>query len=353
MNPIDAKHQEVFSNEWNILSSAKVDLASVQDAETLNAKYHHLVHNYEKLLRLTIKLSRISDIQGRTLKEQELKIQRANESLRHMENLRRRLVHDISHELGTPMTTVQGYVKALLDGVVEPDEHYLGIIYHRLLLMSRLVSDLFQLSTLQADQIPFHMKEIVLEDLLSDVPAKYDIDASAKGISLELMPSARFSEACQELEESLVIVRADPIRIDQVFSNLIANAIKYTPDHGRITVQAQVISDSELAALAEQGTSVKPAVYNEGLNSHHLFVRVIDTGDGIEVSEQAYLFDRFYRSAETRKQEVSGAGLGLAISKEIIMKHGGIIGVSSRLGQGSTFYFSLPAEVLLDEALDI
>jgi signal transduction histidine kinase len=352
MNHMDAERQEIFSSEWNILNTAKVDLSAAHDAETQHALYGRLIQDYEKLLRLTIKLSRISDIQGRTLKEQELKIQNANESLRHMEDLRRKLVHDISHELGTPMTTVQGYVKALLDGVVQPDERYLGIIYSRLLLISRLVSDLFQLSSLQAEQIPFDLKEIALDDLLCNIPDEFAIDASAKGIRLELEHGERFSPACQELADALVIVRADPIRIDQVFSNLITNAIKYTPDQGRVTVQAQVISESELAIIADSGKTVKPHARNERKSRHHLLVRISDTGTGIEDLEQLYLFDRFYRAAETRKQDVSGVGLGLAISKEIIMRHGGIIGVSSRKGQGSTFYFSLPAEVLLDEQTD-
>jgi signal transduction histidine kinase len=150
----------LFNNEHNILQKHKNTLSSHNSTQDpLIPAYRDLILNYEKLLKLASKIFKISDIQSRVLKDHEIEINRANEHLSQSEEARRQLVSDISHELGTPMTTFQGYVKAMLDGVILPEEQYLRLIYDKVLLVNQLVEDLFELSKLEATKLNLIYKQ--------------------------------------------------------------------------------------------------------------------------------------------------------------------------------------------------
>lgn len=308
----------LFSDENKVLESAKEILKRFQGEEhELWSAYGELVHQYEKLLKVTAKIFKISDIQGRVLKDQESRIKRTNESLRRMEESRRRLFSDISHELGTPMTTLQGYVRAMLDKVIIPDEHHLELIYDKIMLVNQLVEDLFELSKLESGRIKFDLKQIMLEELVDGVIHKFGPDIEERGFRFVAVPPADLPAAFR------VALAIDPVRIEQVLNNLVYNAVKYTPEGGTIGIQFA------LQHSAAQGEFI---------------IKVTDTGPGIDECSLPHIFDRFYQGG--RAQKSRGAGLGLAIAKQIVLRHGGQIGVESRPDQGSVFYFSLPVRLI-------
>jgi signal transduction histidine kinase len=317
-------HEPIFATELEVLQQAKSVLSQEgMEPERYAEAYGKLVSDYEKLLKTTVKLSRISDIQGRMLKEREMEVKAANDSLSQLEDQRKKLMSDISHELGTPMTSIQGYVKAMIDGVVPPNKDYLQMIYGKIKFVNRLVSDLYQLSRLESNKIQFHFMQVTPEELLRPYAGKFAVDAAKAGIRLEVAPLRN------DPERKRWVAHADPYRIEQVMTNLVHNAIKFTPAGGSITINAEVE-----AGVEGTGDPARP---------HRLAVRVIDTGIGVREEDAPHLFERFYRANRQEKASgVSGTGLGLAISKEIILQHQGTIGVTSTPGEGSTFYFTLP-----------
>ncbi|MED4602671.1 HAMP domain-containing sensor histidine kinase [Paenibacillus validus] len=315
----DTSYSRLFAEELRLAEEAKeVVRDRALSGKELYKLHQELAGQYEKLLKTTIKLSRISDIQGKKLKEQEQEIQTANESLKHLEKLRQRLIADISHELGTPMVAVQGYVKALLDGVIQPEEKYMRLIYDRVLTVNHLIKDLFLLSTFQANQNHFEHQRIEIGAFVRAVERKFMPDCERAGIAFDMEMPGEGADP--------VIVWGDPVRLDQVFENLLRNAMKFTQAGGSIRLCSEFQPKYEGALLG------------------HWFVKVSDSGIGIAEEEVPHVFERFYRSKRASANGIEGTGLGLAITKEIIQKHGGEIGVTSRAGEGSTFFFLIPAE---------
>ncbi|ABO50367.1 histidine kinase [Desulforamulus reducens MI-1] len=307
----------LFDKEFDVLKVAKEKLNREQvQKSALYPEYKELVESYEKLLKVTAKIFKISDIQGRVLKNHESHLNKVNENLRQLEESRRQLVSDISHELGTPMTSIQGYLKAMLDNVIEPDRQYLNLIYDKTLLVNQLVEDLFELSKLEANQVSFNFKEVTIQDLMANITRKFALDFKNSGINFMIDPIENLTP------DNHIIMNVDPARIDQVMVNLINNAVKYTPTGGTIRIQCQIQN-------AEKDGEV--------------IIKVIDSGSGIDEKSLPFVFDRFFKG--TQSQKVGGTGLGLAIAKQIIIKHGGYIGVDSMVNKGSTFYFSLPISV--------
>ncbi|WP_281883762.1 cell wall metabolism sensor histidine kinase WalK [Paenibacillus sp. YYML68] len=318
-------YRKLFAKELQLAEDAKrtVDDRTLA-VDELYMQHQQLAEQYEKLLKTTIKLSRISDIQGNTLKEQELVIQTANDNLKRLEQLRKQLIADISHELGTPMVAVQGYVKAMLDGVIGPEEKYLQLIYDNVLKVNHLIKDLFLLSTYQANQTHFEHERVEAAHFLNQMCAKYVPDCERSGIAFELEPCSLTSVMTHG--DYAMIVWCDPIRLEQAFDNVLQNAVKYTREGGRISVVSEFQPKYEGALLG------------------HWFVKISDTGIGMEEEEAGLVFERFYRSKRAKAQGIQGNGLGLAITKEIIQKHGGEIGVTSKPGEGTSFFILLPAE---------
>lgn len=244
-------------------------------------------------------------------------LKEAYDRLNQLEASRRSLITNISHELGTPMTMIQGYVKAMIDGVISGrDERSLRLVYDKALVVSRLVRDLFDLSKLEAGQAKLALTLMYADEWLESVHRQFQWEVSEKGIRFELAMEGASSE---RLDRAIVI---DPERVTQVLANLIYNAIRHTSSGGLIRLSA------------------------EWTKEHDLLVQVEDSGSGIEEKDLPHIFDRFYKG--TRKPGVSkeGTGLGLAIAKEIIHQHGGSIGVKNRLPNGSVFHFTLPGAVV-------
>ncbi|CAG7645089.1 Adaptive-response sensory-kinase SasA [Paenibacillus solanacearum] len=256
------------------------------------------------------------------IRERTAELERFNSSLEHMnENLarmetsRRHLLSNISHDLGTPMTLIQGYVEALIDGVVsqpEQQQKYLKLIYARITGLNRLISDLFQLSKLEARQLEFDIQPITTGEFIRYFQERYELEVVGAGL--------RFESETYELQskaDGQGVVYIDLNRIDQVLTNIIYNAVKHTPQGGLI--QLDII-----------------------LDGNSLVVQVKDNGSGIEPEDLPHIFDRFYKKDKTRNTAGGGSGLGLAIAKEIIDYHGGRIWAQSRVGQGACLAFMLP-----------
>lgn len=274
--------------------------------------------------KLSKQLRELNDTLEWKVKERTAALEHSNESLQKayhdmtlLESSRRSLLSNISHELKTPLTSILGYTKALLDGVITDNvPKYLELIYQKAKILEHTFQDLLELSKLESRKIEFHYETIPAKDLLHRMFEKYEWDVRSKGLSVKM------NELIEPFTDQEAMVEVDPYRIEQVFANLMINAKKFTPQGGSIVVD--------------------PLVSKDHKGVFRLTVNVADSGPGIPEDEILLVFDRFYKGKHSRKIQAEGTGLGLAISKEIIDYHRGRIGVDSHLGAGSTFYFSLP-----------
>ncbi|CAG7650353.1 Adaptive-response sensory-kinase SasA [Paenibacillus solanacearum] len=241
---------------------------------------------------------------------------RSNDELSRLETSRSHLISNISHDLGTPMTTIQCYIEAILDRMVdseEQQERYLRVIHSKVVGMDRLIEDLFQLSQLEARQVAFKQEPVTTDRLIERLFARYELDARGAGIEYTLTVFRDKGGG-----EGFSMVEVDTERLHQAYSNLIFNAIKFTPSGGTIAVE-----------MHDNGSEMR--------------VSVSDSGSGIRPEDLPYVFDRFYTSNKARNESVGGKGLGLSISKEIVEYHGGRIWVE-RTGKqrGTVICFTIP-----------
>jgi signal transduction histidine kinase len=228
------------------------------------------------------------------------------DSLQRSEQLRRNLVSDVAHELRTPLTNIRGYLEALQDQVIEPDATVIASLYEEGMLLSRLVTDLQDLTLAEAGQLHLQCTPIALEDVITRAVNGLSLQAKSKNLSLSV-----------DVPTTLPLIEADPQRVGQILRNLLSNAIKHTAPEGEIRVSAR-----ETQAGIE--------------------VCVQDTGTGIAAEHLPYLFNRFYRADPSRARATGGTGLGLAIVEQLVQAHGGRVNVESRMEQGSRFTFTLP-----------
>jgi two-component system sensor histidine kinase ResE len=233
----------------------------------------------------------------------------------------REFVANVSHELKTPITSVQGFSQAILDGTAgtpEAQKQAAQVIYDEAGRMHRMVLDLLDLARLDAGTLDLKCASVDLPALLREVAGKFAPQAHEAGVTIHV-----------ESQPALPQVWGDGDRLAQVFTNLVDNALKHTPAGGSLTLRAG-LSDS-----------------TSDPRNGQVDVEVIDTGEGISADALPHIFERFYQSDPSRPGgEKHGAGLGLAIVKEIVGAHGGKIGVRSRPGAGSTFTVSLPVNLL-------
>lgn len=247
---------------------------------------------------------------GTTLREMSERIIQQVNQLKATDTSRRELVANVSHDLRTPLASLQGYLETLTlksAELSEDEKHeYLQIAYKQSERLGRLISELFELAMLENQTLPIQHEPFSLAELAQDVSQKFELKAKEKNIKLitQLSPDSPF-------------VSADIALIERVLENLIENAIKYTPSGGEVTL---CISHD-----AEQ-----------------LLTQIRDTGLGIPDADLPHIFERFYRVDKSRQTEQEGTGLGLAISKRILQLHDSVINVSSEFEKGTEFSFSLP-----------
>jgi len=216
---------------------------------------------------------------------------------------RRRLLADVSHELRTPLTVVQGNIEAMLDGVHAADEAHLAAILEETRVLGRLVDDLRTVALSESGSLPLHREPTDLAIVATDAVGGFRSAAQAAGVALDT-----------EIAEDIPLLEVDPVRVREVISNLVANALRHTPSGGSIAVDARV---------DEAGRAV--------------VVTVRDTGTGIDPELLPHVFDRFAKAPGSR-----GSGLGLAIARGLVEAHGGSIEVESAPDRGSTFRFRIP-----------
>jgi signal transduction histidine kinase len=226
--------------------------------------------------------------------------------LQRAEQVRRNLTADVAHELRTPLHIIQGNLEGVLDGVYEPTPAHINDTLEETQLLARLVDDLQILSLAEMGELPLQRERVDVRGLLADVATSFGGQAAAAGVALQVTtPDDALKPA----------VTADAGRLDQVLSNLVANALRHTPTGGVITLSAST-----------QDGSVQ--------------IVVADTGSGIPAADLPYIFDRFWRGDRARAG--AGSGLGLAIARQLVLAHDGRIEVSSTEGIGTAFTVTLP-----------
>jgi two-component system sensor histidine kinase BaeS len=225
------------------------------------------------------------------------------ERLENDERQRRSLLADVSHELRTPLAVLQGNLEALIDGVHSADEEHLGALLDETRVVARLVDDLRTLALSESGSLALHPEPTDLSVVIAEVAASFRPSAEANGVRLEV-----------EADDQMPLLEIDPVRTREVLSNLVANALRYTQSGGTIRL---------LAAGESHGSWIR--------------VRVTDTGSGIAPDVLPHVFDRFWKSAESR-----GSGLGLPIARNLVEAQGGEIGAESTVGAGTTVWFRLP-----------
>jgi histidine kinase len=227
--------------------------------------------------------------------------------LAETETMRQQLIADVSHELKTPLASIKGYMEGLQDGVIAATPETFEIIHHEADRLQRLVYDLQELSRVEAGA--FHLDRHLTDaaPLVSAVAARLSPQYADKNVTLVSDPPS-----------ALPKVLADQDRVEQVLTNLLGNALQYTPTGGRVKVCLTPV-DSMLR------------------------VSVQDTGMGLTSEDLTRIFQRFYRVDKSRSRRSGGSGIGLTIARHLVEAHGGQIWAESPgPGQGSTFYFTLP-----------
>ncbi len=244
-----------------------------------------------------------------TFNQMAEQLQAADDKQRELESMRRDLIAWVSHDLQTPLTSVRAILEALSDGMVEDPEtvkRYLITAQRDVRSLSSLIDDLFQMAQLDAGGFPLHRAQASLNDLVSDTLESFTELAKQSEITLE-----------GNVDSDVDPVHMDTQAIGRVLNNLIGNALRHTPNQGRVSVWAR-------------------------RTDHSVEVTVSDTGEGIRVEDIPRIFERFYRGEKSRNRVTGGAGLGLAIARGIVQAHGGDIRVESKTGKGAQFTFYIP-----------
>ncbi|WP_242219721.1 two-component system histidine kinase PnpS [Bacillus cereus group sp. BfR-BA-01380] len=227
--------------------------------------------------------------------------------LKKLEQMRKDFLANVSHELKTPITSIKGFSETLLDGAMENQqfrEHFLHIILKESDRMQALIEDLLDLSKIEQQEFQLNMGVVDVKELLEEVGMILDNKAADKDIHLHV-----------DVNEHVSVI-GDAVRLKQVFINLMNNAILYTPAGGAVSVTFSH-------------------------DSQNVYIKVSDTGVGIEKEEIPRIFERFYRVDKARSRNTGGTGLGLSIVKHLVEAHHGMITVESKIGVGTTFTVTL------------
>lgn len=230
---------------------------------------------------------------------------------RRLDKLRKDFIANVSHELRTPISLMQGYSEAIVDDIAESkaEKNELAqIIHEESLRMGRLVNELLDIARMEAGHIQLNMERVEVDHFVSKIFKKFNGIANENNIYMEIV---------KDIDAPIVFI--DPDRIEQVFTNLIDNAIRHSVENGK--VQVSVVN-----------------------NADKLSVSIKDSGSGIPEEDLPFVFERFYKADKSRERNKTkkGTGLGLAIAKNIIEAHHGTISVKSKLKQGTTFGFEIP-----------
>jgi signal transduction histidine kinase len=273
--------------------------AGTQPGDNASRRYPVAQHSSDEIDRLGINFNQMAD-----------RIDQQMEALMQTDAKRREMVANVSHDLRTPLTSLNGYLETLLlkDESLSAKERrqYLEVAAAQSTRLTQLVSDLFELAKLDSSETVLSAEPFSITELAHDIVHKFKLEAEKRGITIR-----------PDFVKGLPYAYGDIGLIQRVLDNLIENALRYTPPGGHITLSLTGKSDN-------------------------IMVKVADTGQGIPENEISHIFDRFYRLEKNRTASGKNAGLGLSIAKRIIDLHGSNIEAASRPDHGTTFSFSLP-----------
>jgi two-component system, OmpR family, sensor histidine kinase BaeS len=221
-------------------------------------------------------------------------------------NTRKQMTADIAHELRTPLSLILGHAEAVHDGVLPPTSENFEIIREEAARLEHLVNDLRILSLADAGELTINLQTIEPQRLLQEVTSLYQYQTQRKNVTLEL-----------DIASPLATIEVDPGRMTQVLTNILDNALRHTPEGGRIILAAKQVQDQ-------------------------IEISIQDSGTGITREEVGRIFDRFYRTDPSRQREDGGSGLGLAIAKSIVQVHRGQLSAESEVGNGLKIIITLP-----------
>ena len=248
--------------------------------------------------------------------------------VRRLQTVRRDFISNISHELRTPLASLRAVVETLDAGALEDPpaaRRFLSRAERELDTMTQMVEELLELSRIESGQVPLRVSAVDVRELVRVPLERLRPQAERARLNISV-----------NFPAELPRVLADPDRMQQVFSNLIHNAIKFTPEGGDIEVRAELVTESSEAYGNEVEIAVK------------------DTGVGIPADDLPRIFERFYKSDRARTRTEEGTGLGLAIARHLVQAHGGRLWAKSKPGKGSTFFFTLPvADAAVNHSLTI
>jgi len=256
---------------------------------------------------------------SKIITEQNAQLTAANEKLRSLDQQKSEFLNMVAHDLRTPLTSIRSYADLLLmykDEPAETREEFLTIISKESKRLGNLINDFLDLARIEAGTIRFAKESVSIEELIAHFISVYEGEAKHNNIALDV-----------RAESELPNVFGDRERIGQVLSNILSNAVKFTPEGGSISVTAK-----RAVALTEE------------MERTAIEICVADTGPGIDPKHHEAIFDKFGQVKDRDSRDSGGTGLGLAIAREIVERHGGRIWVESELGHGARFLFTLLVE---------
>ncbi len=246
------------------------------------------------------------DVRTRELRELTCAVNQMAGALEEQEGLRKRLTSDVTHELRTPVANLSSYVEMMIDGTLEPSPERLRSCYDELQRLSGLISDLERLRRVEQENLVLHRSDVDLRELALAVMGNFESQLKEKDLDGQVR-----GDAC--------VVSADRERMQQVMTNLVSNAVKYSAAGGCVRVTVEDRGDSGV-------------------------IRVEDQGIGIPAEDLKRIFERFYRTDKSRTRKTGGAGIGLTIVKAIVQAHRGTVTAESEAGKGSVFTVTLPKD---------
>jgi len=304
-----------FNNFIQTVELSSVGLLLFLVSQSYNLSRKH-ARSYKQIAELSTRLKKLNEsleyqVEDRTLEliNSNQKLSQRNKELHDVHQSQKRLLSNVSHELGTPLTTMKGYIQGMTEGVIPLNEKYMKIINQKVNYLTQVFNDLESLSRINSNEMSFHLKQVDARYFFQSLFKNYQNDFNKNDVICSYQDHIPYDKP--------VTILIDTYRIEQVFINLLTNAQKALEGSGQINIHVS-------------------------LNRHNeLLIQFIDTGIGVNEQEAELLFERFYRS-DVNKTNTEGAGLGLSISKEIILRLNGTIGVHPNVGKGSTFFITLP-----------
>ena len=288
-----------------LLTGRLKKLANIMDAFKPGDTLESFSSPFTNKIRPSDEIDRLSS----TFKDMAHRIEAQMDELKASDKMRRELFANVSHDLRTPLATLQGYIETLLikenQYTSQERRHYLEIAIQHCQRLNHLVSELLELAKLESVQMQINPESFNIQELAQDITQKFFLSAKEKQIKL-----------VAQFDDSLPYVTADIALIERALENLIENAIHYTPENGYVTVEVSQAQD--------------------------VMISIRDTGPGISENELDHIFKRFYHSDRANNENQNHSGLGLAITKKIVELHHQQISVSTDPGKGSCFSFTLP-----------